>query len=161
MRYIARATAALACVGLAAAASAQVIPGPYGDTITLAQARAIVDAGHRAAKQRGFTMAFTIAMPSGEPVLLEVMDGTQHGSIVVSQQKARTSARYRRPTKFFADITGTGNASLISLDSVAAVEGGLPIVARGRVIGAIGVSGGTAAEDGEIAKAALAPVKLD
>lgn len=149
---------ALACAAAPMAASAQVVPGPYGATVTLAQARQIVDAGHRAARQRGFTMAFTIAMPSGEPILIEVMDGTQHGSIVVSQQKARSSARYRRSTKVFAEIIAA-NPGLLSLDSVVAIEGGLPIVANGRVIGAIGVSGGSAVEDGEIAAAALAAFK--
>ena len=146
-------------MGGAAPLSAQQIPGPYGPPVTLAQARAIVDAGHAAAKARNFTMAFAVALPSGEPILLEVMDGTQSASIVVAQDKARTAARYRRSTKVFADGAAGGNASITTLADVIAVEGGVPIVAGGRVIGALGVSGGTAAEDGEIAAAALAAAK--
>jgi glc operon protein GlcG len=142
-------------------AAAQQIPGPYGAQVTLAQARALVDAAHRAAKARDFRMAFTVALPSGEPVLLEVMDGTQSASIVVAQQKARSSARFRRPTKAFADAVAGGNLGPLTLDDAVAVEGGVPIVRNGLVIGALGVSGGTAAQDGEIAAAALGSAKLD
>ena len=145
----------------AAGASAQQIAGPYGAPVTLAQARAIVDAGHREAKARNFTLAFAVALPSGEPILLEVMDGTQSASIVIAPAKARSSARLRRSTKVFADGANGGNLGVTTLDDVVAVEGGVPIVSGGRVIGALGVSGGTAAQDGEVAAAALAAVKLD
>lgn len=140
-------------------AFAQQIPGPYGPPITLERAREIVDAAHREAKARNMTMAFAVALPSGEPILLEVMDGTQSASIEIAPAKARTAARFRRSTKTFQDTVAAGNASLMTLDGVVAVEGGLPIVAQGRVIGALGVSGGTSAQDGEIAAAALASAK--
>lgn len=159
-QYLA-AGAALAAGLLAPAASAQQIPGPYGPAVTLAQARTIVDAAHREAKARNFRMAFTVVLPSGEPILLEVMDGTQSASIVVSQQKARSSARFRRPTKAFADSVTKNGAAVLSLDGVVAVEGGVPILSNGLVIGALGISGGTSAEDGEIAAAALASAKLN
>jgi len=153
---------ALAAFLLAASpATAQRIAGPYGEAVTLAQARLIVDAAHQEAKARNLIMAFAVALPSGEPILLEVMDGTQTGSIVVAPDKARTAARYRRSTKVFADSVAKGDASVITLADVVAVEGGVPLVSAGRVIGALGVSGGTAAEDGEVAAAALARVKLD
>jgi uncharacterized protein GlcG (DUF336 family) len=89
------------------------------------------------------------------------MDGTQSASIVVAQQKARSSARFRRPTKAFADAVAGGNLGPLTLDDAVAVEGGVPIVRNGLVIGALGVSGGTAAQDGEIAAAALGSAKLD
>lgn len=144
----------------AGAAAAQQAPAPaaHASAVTLAQARAIVDAAHRAARERDFTMAFAVALPSGEPILLEVMDGTQSASIVVAPAKARTAARYRRSTKAFADAVAGGNAAALSLPDVVAVEGGLPIQSGGRVIGALGVSGGTPAQDGEVAAAALAAV---
>jgi len=145
---------------LAGPAAGQQIPGPYGPAVTLAQARALVDAAHREARTRNLTMAFAVALPSGEPILLEVMDGTQSGSIPVSQAKARTAARFRRSTKAFSD--GIGAAPGVgTIDEVVAVEGGLPILSRGRVVGALGVSGGTPAEDGQVAAAALAAVRLD
>lgn len=160
-RYRPAAIALAAAASMAAAAPAQQIPGPYGPAVTLTQARAIVDAAHREARARDFRMAFTVALPSGEPILLEVMDGTQSASIAVSQQKARSSARYRRPTRAFADSVVKNGAAVLSLDGVVAVEGGVPIVSGGLVIGALGVSGGTSAEDGEIAAAALSSAKLN
>lgn len=142
-------------------ASAQQIPGPYGPAITLEQARKLVDAAHREAKSRNFLMAFAVVLPSGEPILLEVMDGTQMASITASQQKARSSARFRRPTKAFADSIVKNGPGILSLDGAVAIEGGVPIVSNGKVIGALGISGGTSAEDGEVAAAALASAKLN
>jgi glc operon protein GlcG len=146
---------------LGGASYAQQIPGPYGSPVTLAQARAIVDAAHIEAKARNATMAFAVVLPSGEPILLEVMDGTQSASISVAPAKARTAARYRRSTKVFADAVAAGNGvALTTLQDVIAFEGGLPILADGRVIGAFGVSGGTTAQDAEVAAAAIAAAKI-
>lgn len=92
----------------AASAAAQQIPGPYGSPVTLAQARAIVDAAQREARAKNVTMAFAVVLPSGEPILLEVMDGTQSASTQIAQAKARSAARYRRSTKFFADAVAAG-----------------------------------------------------
>lgn len=143
-----------------AAAPGQNIPGPYGPPVTLDRARAIVDAAHREARAQGMTMAFAVVLPSGDPILLEVMDGTQSASITIAPAKARAAARFRRPTKMFADAVAAGNLGMLSLDEIVAIEGGVPIVANGRVIGALGVSGGTSAEDGEIAAAALGAVAI-
>ncbi|MCE7795117.1 heme-binding protein [Sphingobium sufflavum] len=159
-RTIAIALMIAACAS-AAPLQAQQIAGPYGPAITLRQARIIVDAAHRQASTRGFTMAFAVVLPSGEPILLEVMDGTQSASITVSQAKARSAARYRRPTKASADSVNGVNFGQLTLDGMVAVEGDVPILAQGRVIGALGVSGGTTAQDGEIAAASLAAIKLD
>lgn len=160
MRIILKTLAVLAML-TAQMASAQQIPGPYGTPVTLSQARAIVDAAHREAKARNFTMAFAVALPSGEPILLEVMDGTQSASIVIAPAKARTAARFRRSTKTFADGMAAGNLAPATVNDIIAIEGGLPILAGGRVIGALGVSGGTSAQDGEVAAAAIASVKTD
>jgi len=155
------AAASLLAAALIGPASAQQIPGPYGPAVTLAQARTIVDAAHREAKARNFLMAFAVVLPSGEPILLEVMDGTQMASITVSQQKARSAARFRRSTKVFADSVAKNGAGVLSLDGAVAIEGGVPILSGGKVIGALGISGGTSAEDGEVAAAALASAKLN
>lgn len=159
MNLLIRASAILA-LATASSGGAQQIPGPYGPPVTLAQARDLVDAAKRAAGERNFTMAFAVVLPSGEPILLEVMDGTQTGSIAVAPAKARTAARFRRPTKEFADGLASGNLGALTLEGIVAVEGGVPIVVSGRVIGALGVSGATSQQDGEIAAAALAATKL-
>ena len=154
-RYLMIAVTAL--IFSAQGSKAQQIPGPYGPAITLEQARIIVDAAHREAEKRRFTMAFAVATPSGEPILLEVMDGTQTGSIPLASAKAKTAARYRRPTKAFSeDIAGKAALTYSSVNDIVTLEGGLPILSNGRVIGALGVSGGTSAQDGEIATIALA-----
>lgn len=154
---------ALAQPAPAAPSAAQMprLPGPYGPQVTLTQARAIVDAAHREARARNLRMAFTVVQPSGEPILLEVMDGTQYASIEVAQKKARTAARFRRATKAFADAVAAGNLGVLTVGEAIAVEGGVPIVSKGLVIGGLGISGGTGVEDGQVAAAALASVTLD
>ena len=159
MKLLTRAAAVLA-LAAAAPGTAQQISGPYGPQVTLAQARSIVDAAHNSARAKNFSMAFAVVLPSGEPILLQVMDGTQSGSIDVAPAKARTAARFRRPTKAFADSVAAGNLGALTLDGVVAVEGGVPIVVSGKVVGALGVSGGTSQQDGEVAAAALAAAKL-
>ena len=101
-------------------------------------------------------MAFAVVDPSGQLVLFEKMDGTQYGSIVVAQEKARSAALFKRPTKAFSDAVTAGRVAVISLPGALPIEGGVPIVVQGRIIGALGVSGGTSEQDGEIAAAALA-----
>ena len=150
-----------AAMAAIAPAAAQQIPGPYGAPVTLAQARQIADVAERVAGERRLRMAFTVVDPAGQPILVHVMDGTQSGSIAVSQQKARTAAQFRRPTKAFADGLAAGNLGVLTMDGVVALEGGVPILSGGRVIGALGVSGGTSAEDGQIAASALASAGLD
>lgn len=83
------------------------------------------------------------------------MDGVQIASIDVAQKKAKAAAFYRRPTKSFEDALKSGNTGIILLPDVIASEGGVPIIHEGTVIGAIGVSGVTSAQDGIIAEAAL------
>ena len=151
--------AAVAALALMPAAPAQQPAPAYGDPIGLAQAKRLVAAAERAARGRSFHMAFAVVEPNGSLVLFERMDGTQYGSVVVAQEKARTAAAFRRPTRAFEDAVGGGRTAVVTLPGVVAVEGGVPIVERGRIVGAIGVSGGTSREDGEIAAAALAALK--
>jgi uncharacterized protein GlcG (DUF336 family) len=155
----------LAALALAAPAAAQppaAAPAPaqpqpsYGNPVTLAHARRIAEAAEAAARARGFNMAFAVVDRSGGLVLFHKMDGTQNGSIEVAIQKARTSALFRRPTRAFADSVAAGRTAVLSLPNVVAIEGGVPIMIDGRVLGAVGVSGGTSEQDGEIAAAALA-----
>ena len=146
---------ALCLASLPISASAQQGPEPYGMPVALQQARQIVDSARRAAGERRFAMAFAVVEPSGQLVLFEKMDGTQNGSVVVAQEKARSAALFKRPTKAFSDAVAAGRVAVISLPGAVPIEGGVPIVVQGRIIGALGVSGGTSEQDGESAAAAL------
>ena len=95
---------------------------------------------------------------SGNLIAHATMDGTQHGSIAIAQGKARTAALYRRPTKIFEDRANSGAPSVLSLLALtggAASEGGFPIVVDGKLIGAIGASGGLSSQDAVAAKAGM------
>ena len=128
---------------------------PYGDSIKLAQAKKVADAALAEATRRGWPMCISIVGPSGELIYFEKMDECQFASIQVSQHKARTSARYRRATLVFERLLGRGPffSYLTTLDDVIASRGGNPIVVDGKIIGAIGVSGGSNEQDGAVAKA--------
>lgn len=149
----------LICLGATASiAPAQQMPTPYGDAISLERARNIVATARRAADQRRFSMAFAVVEPGGQLVLFEKMDGTQYGSEVVAQEKARTAARFKRPTKAFSDAVAAGRVAVLSLPGAVAIEGGVPIIVQGRIVGALGVSGGTSEQDGEIAAIGLSAI---
>ena len=110
------------------------------------------------ARAREWTMAVAIVDVSGGLVYFEKMDDTQNGSVDVSISKARSAALFKRATKVFQDGVAGGGAGLriLTLKGAIPIEGGVPIVADGKIIGAIGVSGGTSDQDGEVASAALA-----
>lgn len=143
----------------AAPATAQQIPGPYGPAVTLAQAERVIGAARAEAARRNFTMTFAVVDPAGELVSFEKMDGTQSASTEVAQAKASSAARFRRSTKIWADSLAAGRTSILTLPGAIAVEGGVPILANGRVIGALGVSGGTSEEDGQVAAVGLAAIR--
>jgi uncharacterized protein GlcG (DUF336 family) len=87
------------------------------------------------------------------------MDGTQYGSIVIAQGKAKTAALFKRPSKAFGDGLAQGKLGALSFDGVIAVEGGIPIVVDGKIVGAIGASGGSSDQDGAMAAAGLAALR--
>jgi glc operon protein GlcG len=123
---------------------------PYGETINIETAKKVAAAAIAEAKKRNWNgLCIAIVAPSGDLVYFEKQDLCQYGSINVSQHKARASARYRRPTLVFERLIGKGNFYnyLTTLDDVIASRGGNPIVVGGKIIGAIGVSGGTGTQD--------------
>jgi glc operon protein GlcG len=154
---------AVCCVALALAtlpARAQT-PPPYGAPITLEQARKVVAAAEAEARRNGWSVVIAVVDGAGHLVLLQRQDNTQVGSVEVARGKAWTSAAFRRPTKAFEDMVAGGGAGLkvLTLQGVVAAEGGLPIVLDGKLIGAIGVSGMTSQQDGQIAAAGAAVLK--
>ena len=130
---------------------------PYGETITLAKAKAVMAAAEAEARRNDWTVVITIVEPNGAVVMSEKMDGTQYGSVEVSKGKATTAALFRRPSREFAEGMKT-SAGALAL-GVVPVEGGELIVVDGRIIGAIGVSGVTSAQDGQIARAGAEALK--
>ena len=150
--------AALALPGPAWCQTAPATPAPapaYGAPISLERAQALIERAIAAAKPRGFRMAVAVVEPSGELVAFARMDDTQYGSIYVAQRKAATAARYRGATSGFEQRTLAGRTVTLANDDMLPIGGGIPIVAGGKIIGAIGVSGALASEDEEVAQAAL------
>ncbi len=153
IRTILAVTLAICCLSVAAeTARAQLIEKK---TISLAAAKKMAAAAEAEATKNNWTMVISVLDDGGNLVDLERMDGTQLGSIEVSQGKARTALQFKRPSKVFQDLVDKDQPHLVTLDHVTAVQGGLPIVMEGKVIGAIGASGGTSAQDEQCAQAGL------
>lgn len=127
----------------------------YGLAIDLDTAKKVAAPALAEARRNGWAMAVAIVDTAGDLVYFEKMDATQVGSVAVSIDKARSAARFKRPTKVFQDILAAGGDGLrvLRLEGAVPVEGGVPIVLDGRVVGAIGVSGGTSPQDGQCARA--------
>lgn len=133
----------------------------YGNSINLEQARKVIAAGHVEARKNGWPVAIAVVDTSGNLVAFEKNDDTQTASIYVAQDKAKSAAIYRRPTKAFEDVIagGPAGARVLNLRDASTVEGGLPLTVNGKIIGAVGVSGVTSAQDGMVAKAGTEALK--
>lgn len=147
---------AVAVFSLPLLAGAQTAPS-YGLPITLDQAKKALAGAQAEARKNKWDVVVAIVDPAGQLVLLEKMDNTQNAASEVARQKASSAALYRRPTKTFLDRLAAGGAGLavLGLEGAVPLDGGLPIVVDGKIIGAIGVSGGTGEQDGQIAKAGV------
>jgi len=143
----------IALVLLSPIAGAQQWPFGYGAPVSVEQARKSAAAAVAEAKKNGWNVAAAVVDPSGVLVFYEKMDGTQVGSAHVAIEKARSSAQFRRPTKSFEDAVNGGRPNVLGLPGAIPLEGGLPLVVAGKIIGAIGVSGATSQQDGLCAKA--------
>lgn len=137
------------------------MPNPYGMPISLDNARKAALPAIAEATKNNWTVAVAIVDPGGNLVYYEKMDNTQIGSATVAIDKARTAAMFKRPTKAFQDTLATGGDSLrvLRLPGVVPVEGGIPLIMDGKIIGAIGVSGATSAQDAQCAKAGADLIK--
>ncbi|MBI3714385.1 MAG: heme-binding protein [Betaproteobacteria bacterium] len=146
---------------LSATAAFAQMPNQYGAPINLETARKLATAALAEAKKNNWTMAVAVSDINGALVYFEKMDGTQTGSVDVSQGKARSAALFKRPTKVFQDVVAGGGEGLriLALQGAVPIEGGLPILIGDKIVGAIGLSGGTSAQDGLCAKAGLDALK--
>jgi glc operon protein GlcG len=147
-------------LGALASAVAQ-MPNPYGPAISVEEAKKAAAPALAEAAKNKWTVAVAIVGPAGTLVYYETMDNTQLGSAEVAIDKARTAALFKRPTKAFQDALAGGGDGLriLTLKGVVAVEGGIPLVMDGKIVGAIGVSGATSAQDAQCAKAGADTVK--
>lgn len=136
-------------------------PVPYGTPISLEQARKVIAAAEEEAKKQKWPVAISVVDPSGHLVAFAKLDNTQLGSIEVSLEKAKSAALFRRSTKVFEDALAMGGANLrvLKVPGAIPVEGGVPIVVDGKIIGAVGVSGVKASEDGVVAQAGADSLK--
>jgi len=127
---------------------------PYGVPLTLAQAEKATSSAKAEALRNKVAMVVAIVDPSGLLVNLEKMDGAQNGSIEVAIDKARSAALFKRPTKVFMDAVTQGGDGVrfLALRGAVPIEGGIPLIVNGKIIGAIGVSGGAGTQDGDCAR---------
>ncbi len=137
------------------------MPNPYGLPIGIDNAKKAAAPAIAEAKKNNWTVAVSIVDTAGNLVYFEKMDGTQTGSVNVSLEKARTAALFKRPSKTFQDNVAAGGDGLriLGLPGATPVEGGIPLVVDGKIVGAIGVSGATSAQDSQCAKAGADTLK--
>jgi uncharacterized protein GlcG (DUF336 family) len=130
------------------------VPQPYGP-IALEAAKKVAAPALAEASRNNWAMAVAVVDGAGDLVYFERMDATQAGSVTVAIDKARSAARFKRPTKAFQDMLAAGGDGwrVLGLQGAVPVEGGVPIVIDGKIVGAIGVSGGTSPQDGQCARA--------
>ena len=127
----------------------------YGLPITIEHAKRVAAPALAEARRNNWTMAVAIVDAAGDLVYFEKMDATQNGSVGVAIDKARSAARFKRPTKAFQDALAAGGEGwrVLRLRDAVPIEGGVPLVVDGKIVGAIGVSGGTSPQDGQCANA--------
>jgi glc operon protein GlcG len=129
---------------------------PYGPPLTLTQARTIIDAAEAEARRRHWQYAVAVVDSAGNLLSCDRMDETQLASLAIAEAKARASAQFRRPTKAMQDTVSNGATAVLSIPGILAGEGGVPIVIDGKLVGAVGASGGAGVQDSVIAAAAAA-----
>jgi glc operon protein GlcG len=136
-------------------------PVLYGSPINIEAAKKIAASAIAEARKNNWTMAVAITDIGGDLVYFEKMDGTQTGSVKVAIGKARSAVLFKRPTKAFQEGLAAGGDGLriLGLEGAVPIEGGLPLLKDGKIVGAIGLSGGTAQQDGAAAKAGAETLK--
>ncbi|MDQ8163495.1 MAG: heme-binding protein [Gemmatimonadota bacterium] len=154
-RLITLATALTLSVTAPRIASAQL-----ADTkvLTTDAVKSLLASAEATAKQNKWLVSIAVTDAAGDLLGFLKLDNASTGSVQIAQGKARTAARFGRPTKVYADRVLTDTLTFLSVDGLVALQGGLPITVNGKVIGAVGVSGATSAQDEQVAAAAIAAV---
>ena len=144
-----------------APALAQTVPPPYGPPIGIENARKVMNAAEAEALKNNWAVVICIIDAGGNMVMLHRHDNVQLSSIEISQGKAKTALMFKRPSKVLDDAISSGGAGLrfLALKDIVPLEGGIPIVMDGKIIGAIGVSGVLSAQDAQIARAGIDALK--
>jgi glc operon protein GlcG len=152
---------ALIFMAATAGAQAPAPPPPYGPGITLDQAKKAMAGAEAEAKKNNWPVVITILDSGGNLVMSQRLDGAQFGSVEVARDKAYSAVAFRRPTKAFEDglAQGGANLRLLNLRGASMLDGGWPIVIDGKIVGGIGVSGVTGAQDAQIGKAGVDALK--
>ena len=134
---------------------------PYGMSINLETAKKVAAPALAEARKNNWNMAVAVVDTDGNLVYFEKMDATQLASPNIAIQKARTATQFKRPTKALEDVVAAGGDGLrvLGLPGAVPVEGGIPLVSEGKIIGAIGVSGGASSQDAQCAKAGADQLK--
>jgi len=137
------------------------LPNPYGLPVSVEAAKKAAAAALAEAVKNQWNMAVAVVDPAGTLIYYEKMDNTQNGSAQVAINKARSAALFKRPTKAMQDALASGGAGLrvMALEGAVPVEGGVPLMSDGKIIGAIGVSGDTSEHDGQCAQAGAGTIK--
>jgi glc operon protein GlcG len=132
---------------------------PYGPAISLDRAEAVIHAAVAAAKKRNWKMNVAVADSGGNLVAFQRMDGAMLASIQIAQHKARAAATFRRPTKIFEDGIQLMHLNyLLAFEGIIASRGGIPLIEYGKIVGAIGCSGGTDSQDEVVSDAGAAVI---
>jgi glc operon protein GlcG len=143
---------------IAGTAFAQQMPNPYGPNLNLATAKKVAAAAAAKAAEMKLNMCIAVVDTGGRLVYFERADVVQWGSINVAIHKAKVSVQYKRATLALENVVKK-DPTYLTLDGISAIEGGVPIIEGGKIIGAIGVSGGSSAQDGQVAGAGAAVIK--
>ena len=129
-------------------------PG-YGASINLETTRKVAAAAAAEGKRNGWTVAVAIVDTAGDLVYFERADDTQVASSQIAQDKARTAVRFKRSSKAFEDTVAGGRLAVLAMPGVLPLEGGIPLLIDGKIVGAVGVSGVTSQQDGVCAQAGV------
>jgi len=139
------------------------VPLPYGAPLSNDQAKKAMAAAEAEAKKKSWNVVIAIVDAGGNLMMMQRFDGTQFGSVDVARDKAHAAAAFRRPTKAFQDLIAQGGVHLRTLNltggTAGVLEGGIPIAADGKIVGAVGVSGVTSQQDAQIAQAGADSLK--
>ena len=159
-RLLSLLVAVLLLVVGSASAQAPAPPPAYGVPISLEQAKKVMAGAEAEAKKNNWPVVIAILDSGGQLVMLQRLDNAQWGSVEIAKEKARSSVALRRPTKALQDLIAQGGANLRLLNiGYSVLEGGIPIVVDGKIVGAVGVSGVTSQQDAQIAQAGIDTLK--